>query len=332
MTRCFRVGLGVLALFAPFVAAQTPDIDHQPVACAVAERFPKLEARFVPADGVAKARVVFQGANASEWYSVDMKSERSNFSGILPKPQKGLKSFRYYIEVTDQALGTNRTVDYEAIVVGSSGECQGKLTAAALGSASILLQGPAGVAALPAGFAANGVVVAGASAGSSSAAGAAGASSAGAGGGVGATGLVLGGIAVAGGAAAAVVAKGGGGDGESSSSSSTGSGGANRSVYSMLFLPSPPGIDMSVCVGRPLTWSSQALSVEANGTFNDTWAPNEPNTARVAGNLTATAFQAMITCTNGARSGTISASGSNNTYSGTFAFGSSTGQVSVTKQ
>ena len=194
------VGLGVLVLTPRLAGAQTLSIDHQPVGCAVAEKFPRLEARFAPADTVAVARVLFQAENAQQWYAVAMKAEGSAFSGVLPKPKKSLKTFRYYIEVTDKALGTNRTADYTTNVVGGSGECKGKLMAGALGSAAVLLQVPAGAAALPAGFASAGVVAAG----SGSAAAATGAAASGGGGGLG-TGAIVGIVAGAGAAAAGVV-------------------------------------------------------------------------------------------------------------------------------
>src|SRR4026209_299070 len=120
MTKHLFAGLGVfLLLTCSSAQAQTPRIDHQPVACAAAEKFPKLEARFAPADTVANARVVFQGQNP-DWYSVAMKPEGAIFTGVLPKPKKSLKAFRYYIEVTDKTLGTNRTADYTTSVVDSS--------------------------------------------------------------------------------------------------------------------------------------------------------------------------------------------------------------------
>lgn len=170
-------GLGVLFLLTSSSAqAQTPRIDHEPVACAVAEKFPRLEARFAPVDTVATARVVFQGENTQEWYSVAMKAEGPAFSGVLPKPNKTLKAFRYYIEVTDKALATNRTADYTAAVVDSSSACKGRIMAATLGTASVVLQGPAGAAALPAGFASTGVA---AGSGAGAAAGAAGAATGG---------------------------------------------------------------------------------------------------------------------------------------------------------
>jgi hypothetical protein len=169
---------------------QAPIIDHRPVACAVAERFPRMEARFSPADIVAKAQVLFEGATAEEWYAVAMKPDSGGFSGILPKPKRSLKEFRYYIEVTDKVLRTSRTAEYTTSVVGSASECQGKVVAVTVASAAVALTGPAGAAVVPAGFAATGVVAAG-----SGVAGASGASASG--GGLSTGVLVAGGLAAA---------------------------------------------------------------------------------------------------------------------------------------
>ena len=329
MRRRLLVPFGTVVLASASAGGQTLSIDHQPVGCATAEKFARLEARFSPAEAVATARVVFQG-QTTDWYSVAMKPEGAAFAGVLPKPKKGLKSFRYYIEVTGKSLETSRTPEHTAAVVDSASACKGRIMAGALGSASVILQGPAGVAALPAGFASTGVV-AGSAAGSGSAAGAAGASAAGGGGGIGTTALVLGGVAVAGGAVAVGVSKGGSEDASSNTSGPPGFG-STGSIYDVFFRPNPPGIDISVCAGRPLNWGSQALSVDANGNFNMTWAPNEPNTVRISGQLTPTNFQATLACVNGAQSGAISATGSNNSYSGTYALGASSGQVSIAKQ
>jgi hypothetical protein len=189
-------GFGVFVLACSVVDAQTVTIEHHAVGCAAAGKFPRLEARLAPAETVATARLVFQG-QTNDWYSVAMKPEGAVFVGVLPKPKKELKSFRYYIEVTDKALGTNRTADFTASVVDGSGACNGKTMAGALGTASVVLQGPAGAAALPAGFASTGVAVAGSAAGTGSAVGATGAAGSGAG--------------VSGGAAAGAAGAGGGG-------------------------------------------------------------------------------------------------------------------------
>ena len=204
MTRRLLAGLVFLVLPSSAAQAQTVGIEHQPVGCAVADRFPQLEARFAPADAVAGARVLFQTQNTPHWYGVAMKPDGSAFSAALPKPKKNLKAFRYYIEVTDKRLGTHRTADYTTSVVDGAGSCQGEVMAGALASASVLLQVPAGAAALPAGFASTGVIAAG----TGSAAAGAGAVTGG-GGGL-STAAVVGAVAGAGAAAAAVTVVGGG--------------------------------------------------------------------------------------------------------------------------
>jgi hypothetical protein len=113
-----------------------------------------------PGVDVATARVFFQGAS-QEWYSAAMKAEGSNFVGILPAPKRNLKEFHYYIEATSRTLETSRTADRATRVVGSPGECRGVVAASAAGAASILVQGPAGAAGVPAGFAPTGLVAAG---------------------------------------------------------------------------------------------------------------------------------------------------------------------------
>ena len=224
MKKRLLAGLGVLVLSSHSLGAQTLSIDHQPVGCAAAEKFPRLTARFAPADTIATARVLFQGANTLEWYSVAMKPEGPVYSGVLPKPKKSLKAFRYYIEVTDKALEVNRTAEYTTSVIASAGECKGRLMAGTLGSASVVLHGPAGAAVLPAGFASNGVVAAGSSTGSATGAAgataAAGAGAAAAAGGGLSGGALIGIVAGAGAAAAGVaVAAGKGGENTSPSGS-----------------------------------------------------------------------------------------------------------------
>lgn len=217
------------ALVASVAPAQGATIDHRAPACAVAETFPRLEARFSPPESVAVARIVFQGESRAEWYAVAMKSEGPTFTGVLPKPKRSLKAFRYYIEVTDKALGTTRTPEFTVSVTSSSGACKGGLAAATVASSSVLVEGPAGAGALPGGFSPTGVTAAGSAAGST--AGAAGSGGAiGTAGAVGvagaavATGGGLSGVAVAGivvgaGAVAGVAAAAGKGGGDNNATS-----------------------------------------------------------------------------------------------------------------
>jgi hypothetical protein len=107
--------------------AEGPVIEHSAVACMVAERFPKLEARFGDPDAVSRARVQFRG-EAGPWYFVAMKREGAVFTGTLPKPKSSLKKISYYIEATDRQFRENRTQEFAADVVPQAALCADKMT------------------------------------------------------------------------------------------------------------------------------------------------------------------------------------------------------------
>jgi hypothetical protein len=310
----------VVALAAPRpAAAEPPAISHAGVGCAVAEKFPRLEAHIVPADAVARAMVHFRTDPARPWYAVAMKPEGEAFAGVLPKPKGSLKAFQYYIDVTDRAFATSRTPEYTTAVVSGPGGCQGKMMAGALSAASILLEVPAGAALVPAGFGSAGVAAAGSGTAAASAAGAAG----GGGAGIGTVAAVVGGGAAVAGAVVAVKAASGGDDG------SDGSGGGGRTPFYSVMIPLP-GLDVSAC-GRQVSWTGQAVTADQNGRFDTTWSPNEPNTLRVAGTVTDTAFNATLNCVSGNGSGSMSATGGGGTYQGTFNFNAQRGSITVVR-
>ena len=278
---------------------------------------------------------MFQPDKSDQWWSVAIKVEGGLFVALLPKPKKSLKSFRYYIEATDKALNTSRTGDFTASVIGSPGECKGRAVAAALSTASLIVQGPAGIVALPAGFATTGVI---AGTGTATAAGSAGAAGGGGGaagagaatgGGLGAGALVAGGVAAAAGIAVAVK-----GSGDSGGDRGIGNAPSSGVVYSVVFPPGNAGLNVLPCGGvqggAPVFNNQNVTSL--NGAFDTQWPPLGAPLVRVTGTVTATTFQAILACTNGALTGSISASGGPTVYNGTFVFGSSQGNVTATKQ
>jgi hypothetical protein len=330
---------GVVGLAgAPALEAAGPSIDHAPVACVQANRYPQLQARFDPVASVARALLHFRGPGP-HWYSVAMKADGAAYSAVLPRPKKSLKELRYYIEVTDRGFETSRTVEHTAAVVSGPGACQDKIVAGGLGSASVLLEAPAGAPAVPVGFDSTGVVAAGsASAGAAgTAATAAGAAGATAGGGVGTTALVVGAGAVAAAGAAVAVSAGGSDGGGEGGGTQVGTAPSpppppppQPSLYQVMF--GTPGIDVSVCAGQHMTWCCQVLTADADGSFNETWAPSQPNTARITGRVTETTFTATFTCASGNPSGSLAATGSGGTYQGSFEFAGSRGPLTVTRR
>ena len=267
----------------------------------MAEKFPRLEARFAPADSVAAARVLFQG-QSPDWYSVAMRPEGSVFVGVLPKPKKSLKAFRYYIEVTGRALGTSRTADY---TVDSPSACKGKVMAGTLASASVVLQGPAGVASLPAGFASTGVVT-------GTAAGSAASSSAG--------------TAAAAGAGVAVAVK--GGEGETAGTSYSGPVSGQYTVTQIAV----GNVTTACAFLRTLNGTMKVTLGQGSGSLEEAQLDLTEESISVSGTPGCSAFMCALTGTPGSlacgEQRTTTANGNANTLSFNFSGSLSGGVVS----
>lgn len=135
-------------------ADSSPTVEHDPVDCMVAERYPLLPACFRPNDQVARGRVYFKAEGQASWYFVDMRSSMPCWNGVLPKPSRALvgRHVEYYIETISRRLGSARTPEYAALVVRSAEECKLPKVAALAPS------GPASVLpSLPNGFAVGGL-------------------------------------------------------------------------------------------------------------------------------------------------------------------------------
>jgi hypothetical protein len=139
----------------PALAGDALAIEHHPVHCVVAGKYPQLDACFQPAERVARARVYFRAEGEPEWYYVEMKPEAPCFRGTLPRPKKSLERMRYYIAVTDRDFAEARTEEYAASVVGSEKACTIGAVAPYVTTASVVVSG---AAALPAGFAGAGLL------------------------------------------------------------------------------------------------------------------------------------------------------------------------------
>jgi hypothetical protein len=178
------VALG-LALLSPSVGrAQAPAIDHKAVGCIVAERFPRFDACFAPAEEVARARVYFRTHGTPHWYFVDMKAEAACHAGLLPKPKKTTRQIDYYIDVVDRRFAEGRTREHDPRVVDGPGGCRkDMMMAAAMGAGSIVLGAVAGAPPIPVGFESEGILGALGAGGGGSGGGPAAASGGGGGGG-----------------------------------------------------------------------------------------------------------------------------------------------------
>jgi hypothetical protein len=285
-------------------------IEHAPVACATVDRFTEIEARLSPRDAVAKARVMFRAADSQHWYYVPLSAGKDGrFTAHLPKPLPQLKAFDYYIDALTASFDDSRTPDRRVEVVGRNVTCGTGFLAGSAASvaARLVVTALSGGPALPTGFASSGIV----------AGAAAGAATTTAGGGISGTTLgIVGGVVAAAGVAVATVAAGGeGGDGSC----------CHTGVFSISFSPQ---IDLSVCAvpGAPAI-SGGNFSIPSGvkapqGNFDTVLAANPGlSPLRVAGSISPTSFNATLSCASGAPNATtISATGSDYNFSGSFTF------------
>jgi hypothetical protein len=187
---CHRIGHAAVAALALAAAAagvrggDLPAIQHQPVRCLVAGKYPELDACFEPSSRVARARLYFRSEGVGDWYFVEMKAGEPCHRGVLPRPKKSLKTVSYYVAVTDVDFAEARTEEYTTRVVADEEGCPDGAVAPFLTSASVLV---GGASALPAGFVGGGILA-----------------------GVGTTAVVAGAAVVGAGTAGAVIATGGG--------------------------------------------------------------------------------------------------------------------------
>lgn len=141
--------------------AAGPAIEHRAVSCIVAGAFPRLDACFVPAGDLSRARVHFRADGTEHWYFVDMAAAGGCRSVLLPKPLASTKAIDYYVSALGRTFDETRTNEYTPRVVPREGDCdRDLLVAGSAGSATVLLGAAAGAPAVPAGFSPEGIVAA----------------------------------------------------------------------------------------------------------------------------------------------------------------------------
>jgi hypothetical protein len=169
---CAMTAVKPLPILASFLLLATPaavatagslQIIPRGTDCVVADRFPRIDALLTPPDQVSLARVLFRTKDSEGWYWVRMDHEGDRFAAVLPKPGKGLKDFRYYIEATDTEFETSQTPEYEPQVVVDPEACKGKMVASTVASAKVIMHVPTGykVPPVPSGFSVRGTLRAG---------------------------------------------------------------------------------------------------------------------------------------------------------------------------
>jgi hypothetical protein len=174
--RVVVASLELMKLAIPFQTpepAQTPpasgpqtagNITFEPVGCMVAGQFPLIEATIQPAASVARARVYFKSALSPAFYYVEMvQGADGKFVGKLPKPKLEASPITWYI-MSIMTEGTeSQSGETQSVVVADESECPEGLKVAPIGPAGAVTVFSAATAAVavPVGFAAGGLAIAG---------------------------------------------------------------------------------------------------------------------------------------------------------------------------
>lgn len=94
-----------------------------------------------------------------------------------------------------------------------------------------------------------------------------------------------------------------------------------------------PMIDVSVCRSADVQWCCQTLSADADGHFDESWAPSQPETAQIVGDISDDAFTATLSCLpSGSPSGTLEGTRVGDAYEGTWSFDGQSGTFTVRPQ
>lgn len=297
--------LVVVALSTLGARSAPPRIEHDAIACAVVDRFVQIDATVSPAADVARTRVLFRATGADDWYWVAMQPEKTGvMRAFLPKPTNRLAAFEYYVDAQTKSFAETRTADHRVAVV-ARGSCPNGRLAGSVGSlgAKLVVTALGGGPALPAGFASSGLIAGTATTATTAAAG---------GGLSGTTLAVAGGVVAAAGAGLALR-----------------SGSEPQDAHvAMTFTPFPDGTACGGPATPPLgpgdIAAGNIVVPRAGGSFQFT----KPDTApyiRVSGQITPTTFSATLSCLSGAPATTLTANGTNYSFSGSYTFSGRSG-------
>lgn len=134
------------------------------IECLVAGEYPLFDAQIDPTEIVARARVFFHPGTTEDWFFVEMtQTEAAGFEGKLPRVRLEASPVSYYVQATTTNFIDSQTEVVKAIVVRDKLEC-GALIAAPLGAPGPVqvFSASTGAVLTPAGFAAGGLLTAGA--------------------------------------------------------------------------------------------------------------------------------------------------------------------------
>ena len=135
-------------------------IEHAPLECVPFDRYTRIAATGVPAEGVAGAQLQFRSHGDSGWYAIGMATHGAEWAAYLPRPTRSLDRLEYRIVMRSKGAGEAAT---PAIVARLGEECVDPRRSSPDVPAPIVVRVPEGAPAVPpvpTGFSPAGVVAA----------------------------------------------------------------------------------------------------------------------------------------------------------------------------
>jgi hypothetical protein len=139
-------------------------ISHEAVGCMIAGEFPLIDARVEPAANVARVRLMFKGAQSTEYFFVEFGALEGMFVAKMPKPTAAASPVSYYIQAVSTDGIEVQSPEVNSDVVESADQCPPDTKVAAVGPAGevTVFSAATGSAVKPIGFAAGGALTVGA--------------------------------------------------------------------------------------------------------------------------------------------------------------------------
>jgi hypothetical protein len=140
---------------------QAPTIQHTALQCFPNDQFPQISAVVDPAAELRTCKVYFRSEQYLDFYYVEAEINGDMCQAVLPSPTEETRGVVYYIEVVDQSFNSTRTAEY-GTEVASGNDCSRRdpVVAWFTGTDPSIIVGAtrAGMASVPPGFQAAGIV------------------------------------------------------------------------------------------------------------------------------------------------------------------------------
>lgn len=96
--------------------AEPPLIEHQPVACSLPGKHPRVCATIADDGTIKRAKLYFRAKGETAFFWAEMVLDFRTFCATMPIPAGKTRTLEYHLWAIDDELTTNRTQDFQVTV------------------------------------------------------------------------------------------------------------------------------------------------------------------------------------------------------------------------